>query len=69
MDLATIGRRMDDAERQHMAEGAGDSEEFQRFLQQPSNNVDDSGYFSVQVGPRFQRPGFSDRILTKKTVL
>lgn len=49
VDLATIGRRMDDAERQHMAEGAGDSEEFQRFLQQPSNNVDDSGYFSVQV--------------------
>ena len=39
---------MDEAERRHMEE-AGSSEELEQFLQQPSNNVDDSGYFSVQV--------------------
>lgn len=32
-----------------MAECGEESEEYQRFLQQPSGNMDDSGYFSVQV--------------------
>lgn len=40
---------MDDEERLRMAECGEESEEYQRFLQQPSGNMDDSGYFSVQV--------------------
>lgn len=32
-----------------MAENGEESEEYRRFLQQPSENMDDSGYFSVQV--------------------
>jgi ataxin-3 len=31
-----------------MAEGM-DSDEYRRFLQQPSGNMDDTGFFSVQV--------------------
>jgi len=49
VDLATIGHRMDDEERSRMAEAGISSEEYNQFLQQPSSNVDDSGYFSVQV--------------------
>lgn len=40
---------MDELERIRMAENGIDSEEYQRFLAQPSENMDDSGYFSVQV--------------------
>lgn len=40
---------MDEAERQRMAECGEESEEYQRFIKQPSGNMDDSGYFSVQV--------------------
>ncbi|XP_043930652.1 ataxin-3 isoform X2 [Protopterus annectens] len=32
-----------------MAEGGTLSEEYRTFLQQPSGNMDDSGYFSIQV--------------------
>lgn len=32
-----------------MAECGEESDEYKRFLQQPSGNMDDSGYFSVQV--------------------
>lgn len=32
-----------------MAESGEESEEYRNFLQQPSGNMDDSGYFSVQV--------------------
>lgn len=32
-----------------MAECGEESEEYQRFIKQPSGNMDDSGYFSVQV--------------------
>ncbi|XP_010214033.1 PREDICTED: ataxin-3 isoform X1 [Tinamus guttatus] len=32
-----------------MAEGGMSSEEYRTFLQQPSVNMDDSGYFSIQV--------------------
>lgn len=32
-----------------MAESGEESEEYRKFLQQPSGNMDDSGYFSVQV--------------------
>jgi hypothetical protein len=49
VDLASIAESLDDEERQRMAEGDIESEEFQRFLQQPSSNMDDSGFFSIQV--------------------
>ncbi|XP_046641103.1 ataxin-3-like [Daphnia pulicaria] len=49
VDLATIGHRFDEEERARMAEAGVSSEEYNRFLQEPSSNVDDSGYFSVQV--------------------
>ncbi|XP_034255929.1 ataxin-3-like isoform X3 [Thrips palmi] len=40
---------MDEQERERMAENGVDSEEYRNFIQQPSGNMDDSGYFSVQV--------------------
>ncbi|XP_033115921.1 ataxin-3-like isoform X2 [Anneissia japonica] len=49
VDLADIARQLDEAEREKMAEGDVTSREYQQFLQQPSSNMDDSGYFSVQV--------------------
>lgn len=49
IDLANFAQELDDAERERMAEGDTSSAEFLRFLQQPSANVDDSGFFSVQV--------------------
>ncbi|KAK3918612.1 Ataxin-3 [Frankliniella fusca] len=49
VDLATLGQQMDEQERERMAENGVDSEEYRNFLQQPSGNMDDSGYFSVQV--------------------
>ncbi|XP_049785796.1 ataxin-3-like isoform X2 [Schistocerca cancellata] len=49
VDLATIAQRMDYEERLRMSESGVDSEEYRRFLEQPSGNYDDSGYFSVQV--------------------
>lgn len=49
VDLADIARQMDEEERKRMAESGVDSEDYQRFLEQPSGNMDDSGYFSVQV--------------------
>ena len=32
-----------------MAEMGEQSDEFRRFLEQPSSNMDDTGFFSVQV--------------------
>lgn len=49
VDLSTLAQRMDDEERQRMAECGEESEEYRKFLEQPSGNMDDSGYFSVQV--------------------
>ncbi|XP_018335950.1 ataxin-3 [Agrilus planipennis] len=49
VDLSSLAQRMDEEERLRMAESGEDSEEYQRFLQQPSGNMDDSGYFSIQV--------------------
>lgn len=49
MELGSLAQQMDDEERLRMAECGEESEEYQRFLQQPSGNMDDSGYFSVQV--------------------
>ncbi|KAF7387355.1 hypothetical protein HZH68_013032 [Vespula germanica] len=49
VDLANFGHQMDEAERIRMAESGVDSEDYKLFLEQPSENMDDSGYFSVQV--------------------
>ncbi|XP_014667729.1 PREDICTED: ataxin-3-like isoform X2 [Priapulus caudatus] len=49
VDLATLGQQLDDEERARMAEGGAESEDYRAFLQQPSGNMDDSGYFSIQV--------------------
>ncbi|GFO21546.1 ataxin-3 [Plakobranchus ocellatus] len=49
VDLAQIGRRLDDSERERMAEGGIGTNEYRRFIEEPSSNYDDSGFFSVQV--------------------
>ncbi|KAK5642761.1 hypothetical protein RI129_008928 [Pyrocoelia pectoralis] len=49
VDLSTLAQRLDEEERICMAECGEESEEYQRFLQQGSGNMDDSGYFSIQV--------------------
>ncbi|GIX91315.1 ataxin-3 [Caerostris extrusa] len=49
VDLAALARQIDEQERSQMAEGGLQSEDYRKFVQQPSSNVDDSGYFSVQV--------------------
>ncbi|XP_076623350.1 ataxin-3 isoform X1 [Colletes latitarsis] len=49
VDLANFGHQMDEEERIRMAESGIDSEDYKLFLEQPSENMDDSGYFSVQV--------------------
>ncbi|CAK9803529.1 Atxn3 [Anthophora plagiata] len=49
VDLAIFGQQMDEEERLRMAESGIDSEDYKLFLEQPSGNMDDSGYFSVQV--------------------
>ncbi|XP_045187483.2 ataxin-3-like isoform X2 [Mercenaria mercenaria] len=49
VDLADIARQLDETERQQMAEAGTETEGYQHFIKQPSNNYDDSGFFSVQV--------------------
>lgn len=49
VELSTLAQTLDEEERQRMAECGEESEEYRKFLQQPSGNMDDSGYFSVQV--------------------
>lgn len=49
VDLAQLAQNLDEQERQHMLEGGVDSREYQHFLEQPSSNYDDSGFFSIQV--------------------
>lgn len=49
VDLATIGKELDEAERQKMAEGDVTSDDYMKFMNQPSSNMDDSGFFSIQV--------------------
>lgn len=47
IQLASIAQQLDSEETSRMAEGS--AEEYSRFLEQPSSNMDDSGFFSVQV--------------------
>ena len=49
VDLAKFATELDEAEKIRMAEGGFESTEFLKFMAQPSSNMDDSGYFSVQV--------------------
>lgn len=49
VDLAEIARKLDDQEREQMAEGGINSQEYMHFLEQPSSNMDDRGFFSIQV--------------------
>ncbi|XP_038631205.1 ataxin-3 isoform X1 [Scyliorhinus canicula] len=49
IDLSTIAQQLDEEERERMAEGGTTTEEYRIFLQQPSGNMDDSGFFSIQV--------------------
>lgn len=49
VDLADIAQQMDQAEQRHMAELGMHTDDFRRFMEQPSVNMDDSGMFSIQV--------------------
>ncbi|XP_077989042.1 ataxin-3-like [Glandiceps talaboti] len=49
VDLASLARDLDDEELNRMSEGGVNSPEYLKFLEQPSGNMDDSGFFSVQV--------------------
>uniref|UniRef100_A0A2K6K978 ubiquitinyl hydrolase 1 n=1 Tax=Rhinopithecus bieti TaxID=61621 RepID=A0A2K6K978_RHIBE len=45
VELASIAHQLDEEERMRMAEGGVTSEDYR----QPSENMDDSGFFSIQV--------------------
>ncbi|XP_077179636.1 ataxin-3 isoform X7 [Paroedura picta] len=47
VELSSIAQQLDEEERIRMAEGGLSSEEYRTFLQ-PSGNMDDSGFFSIQ---------------------
>ncbi|NXL41090.1 ATX3 protein, partial [Podilymbus podiceps] len=50
VELSSIAQQLDEEERMRMAEGGVSSEEYRTFLQQqPSVNMDDSGFFSIQL--------------------
>lgn len=49
VELSVWAQKLDDEELVRMAECGIDSEEYRNFLKQPSENMDDSGYFSIQV--------------------
>ncbi|KAJ3333132.1 Ataxin-3 [Blyttiomyces sp. JEL0837] len=51
VDLSEIARQLDQQEQNAMAEGEGGrtSDEFSRYMNEGSQNYDDSGFFSVQV--------------------
>jgi len=49
VELSTIAQQLDDKERQTMAECGTHTQEYRDFINKPSHNFDDTGYFSVQV--------------------
>ncbi|XP_026085090.1 ataxin-3 [Carassius auratus] len=49
VELSSIAQQLDEEERVRMAEGGVQTEEYRTFMQQPSGNMDDSGFFSIQV--------------------
>ncbi|KAK1140456.1 ataxin-3-like [Acipenser oxyrinchus oxyrinchus] len=49
VELSSIAHQLDEEERMRMAEGGVTSQAYRTFLEQPSGNMDDSGFFSIQV--------------------
>lgn len=49
VDLSKVAQDLDDEERSRMSENGIDSNEYRDFINQPSGNMDDTGYFSIQV--------------------
>ncbi|XP_073494365.1 ataxin-3 isoform X1 [Phyllobates terribilis] len=49
VELSTIAMQLDEQERMRMAEGGLATAEYRTFVEQPSGNMDDSGFFSIQV--------------------
>ncbi|RZC37275.1 Josephin domain containing protein [Asbolus verrucosus] len=49
VDLSVWAEKLDEEERVRMAECGEESEDYRNFLKQPSGNMDDSGFFSIQV--------------------
>ncbi|XP_056402260.1 ataxin-3 [Hyla sarda] len=49
VELSSIAMQLDEQERMRMAEGGLTSAEYRTFMEQPSGNMDDSGFFSIQV--------------------
>lgn len=49
VDLSKLAQDLDDEERIRMSENGLDSREYRDFISQPSGNMDDTGYFSIQV--------------------
>uniref|UniRef100_A0A8C2V3N7 ubiquitinyl hydrolase 1 n=1 Tax=Chinchilla lanigera TaxID=34839 RepID=A0A8C2V3N7_CHILA len=49
VELSSIAHQLDEEERMRMVDGGVTSEDYGTFLLQPSGNMDDSGFFSIQV--------------------
>lgn len=49
IQLADIAHRLDEVEKAHLTEGDIPTTQMLRVMEQPSTNMDDSGFFSVQV--------------------
>ena len=50
VELSKIATELDEAERTTLVEGAMDEASLEHIIKQPSSNMDDSGFFSGQVG-------------------
>uniref|UniRef100_A0A8C2V6J4 ubiquitinyl hydrolase 1 n=1 Tax=Chinchilla lanigera TaxID=34839 RepID=A0A8C2V6J4_CHILA len=48
VELSSIAHQLDEEERMRMVDGGVTSEDYGTFLLQPSGNMDDSGFFSIQ---------------------
>ena len=49
MELSSVAHQLDEEERMRIAEARVTSEEYHKVSQQPLGNMDDSGFFSIQV--------------------
>lgn len=49
IEFSQIAKDLDQTEQMRMSEQGINSPEYQRFMAQPSNNMDDTGFFSIQV--------------------
>ncbi|XP_065221774.1 ataxin-3-like [Planococcus citri] len=49
IELGDLAQSIDSQERDRMAECGTESDSYKEFVKQPSENVDDSGYFSLEV--------------------